>query len=491
MSTARREPIAKVDTAWLRMEQPTNLMMITGVTEFDQPVDFEHFRRIVANRFLAFPRFRQKAVDHPRGCWWEEDDQFELSSHIRRTALPGDAGKAELEDLVSELASTPLDKTKPLWQFHFVENYVGGPVAISRIHHCYADGIALVQVMLSLTETSAEASNRLVEQEAWKKKRAAESNIFNRLTAPARESAGLIQNVSQKVVDEASDLLREPHKAAEYLFGAGEIVSELATALLLEDDPPSRFKGPLGVRKRVSWAAPIPLEEVKAVGHALGATVNDVLISVMTGALHRYLVEAGDDPEALTMRATVPVNLRPLEHARDLGNHFGLVFLDLPINETNPLARLYQVAEFMQELKRSKQAVMSLGLLAVLGMGPAALQKPALELFSRKASTVLTNVPGPQQTLYMAGAPIREMMFWVPQTGSIGMGISIISYHSQVFCGLITDNKLVPDPDTVMRHFLEEFDNLLHLTLLIGPQDGLVAPAAYDEVHEWIQGSLG
>ncbi len=488
MSTARREPIAKVDTAWLRMEQPTNLMMITGVTEFDEPVDFEHFRRIIANRFLAFPRFRQKAVDHPRGCWWEEDDQFEISSHIRRTALPGDAGKAELEELVSELASTPLDKTKPLWQFHFIENYVGGPVAISRIHHCYADGIALVQVMLSLTETSAEASNRLVEQEAWKKKRAAESNIFNRLTAPAREGAGLIQNVSQKVIDEASDLIREPHKAAEYVLGAGEIASELATALLLEDDPPSRFKGDLGVRKRVSWAPPVPLEEVKAVGHALGATVNDVLISVMTGALHRYLIEQGDDPEELTMRATVPVNLRPLEHARDLGNHFGLVFLDLPIDETNPLQRLYRVSAFMEQLKRSKQAVMSLGLLAMLGMGPAALQKPALELFSRKASTVLTNVPGPQQILYMAGAPIREMMFWVPQTGSIGMGISIISYRGQVFCGLITDNKLVPDPDVVMEYFIEEFGNLLHLTLLIGPQPGHVGPEAYDAVHEWIDG---
>ncbi len=490
MSTSRREPIAKVDTAWLRMEQPTNLMMITGVIELAEAVEFEHFRRIVANRFLAFPRFRQRAVDHPRGCWWEEDEQFEISSHIRRTALPGQAGKAELEELVSELASTPLDKTKPLWQFHFVENYSGGPVAISRIHHCYADGIALVQVMLSLTEPSAQASNRLVEQEAWKQRRAAESSIFQRLTAPARESAGLIQNVSQKVVDEATELLREPHKATDYLFGAGEIVSELATALLLDDDPPSRFKGALGVRKRVSWAPPLDLEEVKAVGHALGATVNDVLIATMTGALHRYLVEAGDEPGSLTMRATVPVNLRPLEHARDLGNHFGLVFLDLPISETNPLARLYQVAEFMQRLKKSKQAVMSLGLLAVLGMGPAALQKPALELFSRKASTVLTNVPGPQQTLYLAGAPIREMMFWVPQTGSIGMGISIISYQGQVFCGLITDNKLVPDPQRVIDHFVDEFNDLLHLTLLIGPQDSPVTPETFALVHDWIEASI-
>ncbi len=491
MSTDRKEPIAKVDTAWLRMEQPTNLMMITGVIELAEPVDFEHYRRIVANRFLAFPRFRQKAVDHPRGYWWEEDAQFEISSHIRRTALPGKADKAELEELVSELASTPLDQTKPLWQFHFVENYVGGPVVISRIHHCYADGIALVQVMLSLTEVSAEASNRLIEQETWKKKRAAESNIFNRLTAPARQGAGMLQNVSHKVLDQAVELVQEPHKAANYVCGAGEIMSELATALMLNDDPPSRFKGELGVRKQVSWGRPLPLEEVKAVGHALGATVNDVLISVMTGALHRYLVDRGDDPGSLSMRATVPVNLRPLEHARDLGNHFGLVFLELPISEGNPLARLYRVAELMGRLKQSKQAMMSLGLLALLGMGPATLQRPALELFSRKASTVLTNVPGPQHSLYLAGVPIREMMFWVPQTGSIGMGISIISYNGQVYCGLITDNKLVPDPQTVMELFVDEFDNLLHLTMLIGPQPGRVDAETLYAVHEWIQTDVG
>lgn len=490
MSTARREPIAKVDTAWLRMEQPTNLMMITGVIVLSKPVDFEHFKEIISNRFLAFPRFRQKAVDHVRGCWWEEDEHFEISSHVRRIALPGAAGKAELEEFVSELASTPLDKTKPLWQFHLVENYKDGPAVVSRIHHCYADGIALVQVLLSLTERSAEDSERLVSQERWKERRAAESNIFRRLMAPAKEGLGAVQHVSQKVVDEALHLLREPHVAQEYAYGAGEILTELATALLLEDDPPSRFKGEIGVRKNVALAEPVSLEEVKAVGKALGCTVNDVLIAVMTGALHRYLVERGDDPSELTMRATVPVNLRPLEHARDLGNHFGLVFLDLPIAESNPLARLYQVAEFMHKLKQSKQAVMSLGLLAALGMGPSALQKPALELFSRKASTVLTNVPGPQETLYLAGAPIREMMFWVPQSGSIGMGISIISYEGQVFCGLITDNKLVPDPDEVMHNFHVEFDNLLHLTMLIGPQPGWVSPDLVDDVHQWIEGAV-
>jgi len=487
VTSAKREGISKVDVAWLRMEQPTNLMMITGVIVLEESIDFDAFRDILVNRFLSFRRFRQKAVESARGCWWETDALFEPSAHIVRTALPGDAGKAELEEFVSGLASTPLDKTKPLWQFHVVENYAEGPAIVSRIHHCYADGIALVQVLLSLTESDAEKSLRLISPHHLKRKRAAESNIFRRLMAPAREGIDAVQHFSQKLLEELGQVVREPHLATDYAGTAADLTAELINALLLPDDPPSRFKGRLGVRKSVAWAEPIDLAEVKAVGKALGCTVNDVLIAVMSGALHRYMVDCGDDASQVSMRATVPVNLRPLEHARELGNHFGLVFLELPVAEDNPLARVYRVAEFMRELKNSKQAMMSLGLLAALGMGPATLQKPALELFSRKASSVLTNVPGPQDPLYMAGARIREMMFWVPQTGSVGMGISIISYNGQVFSGLITDNRLVPDPRNVVSNFRREFENLLHLTMLLGPQDAPIPPEAAELMHEWIE----
>ncbi|RFF28722.1 wax ester/triacylglycerol synthase family O-acyltransferase [Wenzhouxiangella sp. 15181] len=470
------------------MEQPTNLMMITGVIMLDEPVDFEAFRDVLVNRFLAFRRFRQKAVESARGCWWETDELFEPSAHIVRTALPGDAGKVELEELVSQLASTPLDKTKPLWQFHLVENYAGGPAVISRIHHCYADGIALVEVLLSLTESDPDKSLRQISPERWKKRRAAESNIFRRLMAPAREGIDAVSHLSYKMLEEVAQVFREPHLAGDYAGIATDLSAELINVLLLPDDPPSRFKGELGVRKNVAWAEPIDLEEVKAVGKALGCTVNDVLIAVMSGALHRYMVECGDDPSEVTMRATVPVNLRPLEHARELGNHFGLVFLELPVAEDNPLARVYRVADLMHELKNSRQAMMSLGLLAALGMGPASLQKPALDLFSRKASSVLTNVPGPQAPLYMAGARIREMMVWVPQNGSVGMGISIISYNGKVFSGLITDNKLVPDPHNVVVNFGREFENLLHLAMLLGPQEEPPHPEMAEMVHEWIDG---
>jgi len=487
VSSPNRQPIAKVDTAWLRMEQPTNLMMITGVIVLRDAVDYESLKEVVASRFLAFPRFRHKAVQTSRGCFWEEDEDFELTSHIRRIALPGDAGREELEEFVSELASTPLDQYRPLWQFHYVENYVEGPALITRIHHCYADGIALVQVMLSLTESDRENSLQLVHPEQWQRHRVRESNVFKRLLEPAREGIDAVQHLGYKLVEEASSLIRDPSQAVDYADAGSEILSELATLLLLNDDPPSRFKGKLGVRKKVAWTQPLPLGEVKALSRALGCTVNDVLIGIMTGALHRYLLDYGDDPSELEIRATIPVNLRPLEHAKDLGNHFGTVFLDLPIWESNPLARVYRVAENMHRLKKSKQATVSLGLLATVGMAPLVVQKAALELFARKATTVLTNVPGPRQSLYLAGAEIDQMMFWVPQSESIGMGISILSYNDKVYCGVISDNKRVPDPQRIVERFGHEFENLLALVMMLGPDADRSPQEVENQYQAWLE----
>ncbi len=148
--------MSKVDTAWLRMEQPSNLMMITGIIELDSAVDYERLLDTIEKRFLVFNRFRQKAVDGAAGAHWVLDEDFDLRSHVRRVALPGKADDEELRILVADLASSPLDHARPLWQFHLVENFVRGPVLVCRIHHCIGDGIALVQVFLSLTDDSPQ-----------------------------------------------------------------------------------------------------------------------------------------------------------------------------------------------------------------------------------------------------------------------------------------------------------------------------------------------
>jgi WS/DGAT/MGAT family acyltransferase len=460
----KRDAMSKVDTAWLRMESPTNLMMITGVLMFETRLDLAALKKIIAERFLAFRRFRQKAVDNGSSAAWETDKDFDLDWHVRLTALPGAADKLELERLVSQFASSPLDHSKPLWQFHVVENYRGGSVLISRIHHCYADGLALVQVLLSLTDAAPSVEQQAELAKVWLKKD--QGSVMERLLEPTR--AGLVKalGAGEKMLGKGLEMWKDPALAADLAREGGEITRELAIALSLADDPPTAFKGPLGVSKRVAWAEPLPLEDVKTVGKALGCTVNDVLLACAAGALRGHLVDAGEAADGLTIRATVPVNLRPLEHAKKLGNHFGLVFLDLPIGEANPMRRLERVAANMRELKRSRQAALTFGLLAAVGMAPVAIQRAALELFSRKATAVATNVPGPQMPLYLAGARVRELMFWVPQNGSIGMGISILSYNGNVHFGLIVDAKLVADPESVVQRFAGEFEKLVFATLM-------------------------
>jgi WS/DGAT/MGAT family acyltransferase len=458
------EPMSKVDTAWLRMERPTNLMMISGVMMFDGKLDIARFKRMLAQRFLAYRRFRQRAVDTPTGAYWEVDTDFDMDWHVRIAGLPGKAGKRELERLVSQLSSTPLDQTKPLWQFHVVDNFQGGSAVITRIHHCYADGIALVQVLLSMADAEAGPEKRVKLERAWLKED--RGNVMERLLQPAREGVSQAVHMGEKVIAKAKDVLSDPQIAGRVIHEATEIARELANVLLLADDPPTRFKGKLGVSKRCAWAEPLDLDEVKAISRGLNCTVNDVLLAAASGALRSYLRDQGDNIDGLTIRATVPVNLRPLEHAKKLGNHFGLVFLDLPIGEPNPLRRLERVAATMRKLKRSRQAIVAFGLLAALGMGPAALQQPALNLFSQKATAVATNVPGPQMPLYFAGTRVREIMFWVPQSGTIGMGISILSYHGKVQFGLIVDAKRVPDPEEVIRRFKPELEKLLLIAMM-------------------------
>jgi diacylglycerol O-acyltransferase len=457
--STRKTPMSRVDHAWLRMERPTNLMMITGVMMFETPVNIVKLKKVLNERFLAYPRFRQKVVETTTGTFWQNDADFDLDYHVRLSALPGKADKAALERFVSQMASTPLDKSKPLWQFHLVEKYDGGSALITRIHHCYADGIALVQVMLSMTDSEAQPSKREPLSKTWLKEDG----------KAVKERMGMIDRymkLGENLLGKGMDFYRDPTLANVVAKEGGEIARELAVALSLSDDPDTVLRGRLGVSKRVAWAPPLPLEDVKAISRVFDATVNDVLMASMTGALRSYMVERGERIDGVTIRATVPVNLRPLEHAKKLGNHFGLVFLDLPIGEIHPVLRLVRVVESMKQLKQSRQAVVVYGLLAALGRAPPVLQNLAFEIFSRKATTVATNVPGPQMPLYLAGEKIKEQMFWVPQTGSIGMGVSILSYNGNVHFGLIADAKLIPDPDAVIQRFIPEFEKLLYIALM-------------------------
>src|SRR5690606_10962435 len=192
---------------------------------------------------------------------------------------------------------------------------------------------------------------------------------------------------------------------------------------------------------------PLPFNEVRTVARILGCTINDVLIATLAGALGRYLETQGERIDGLTLHAAVPVKLRPAnEPELSLRNRFGLVFVDLPIGMRHPVERLYTVHAQMQRRKSSPQAWLIFGLLTAVGSLPAAVEDSVIAAFSAKASVVASNLPGPREELRIAGVPIEEMLFWVPQAGRIGTGIRPLTYNGRVQFGVRADRRAISDP---------------------------------------------
>lgn len=457
------ETLSNVDAAWLHMEDPTNLMTITGVLSFYDKLEFAEVKSILEDRLLCYERFRQKVVESslfgkPR---WVDDENFNLRSHLLRVALPDPGGQAELQEMVSNLMSTPLDMTKPLWQFQYIENYRGGSALVGRIHHAIADGIALVRVLLGMTDDSPGTPRTRTRRPT----RTAPLAGGLWLPEVVNETLQSVRRLTGSIVDSGVENLLDTNKLLANLREGGRTAGALGRLLVMSADPDTAFSGRLGTAKRCAWSTIMPLEKVKVFGKAHGATVNDVLLAGVAGALRRYLLNRGARLDGVDIRAVVPVNLRPDHEVGDLGNRFGLVFLALPVGLADRMERLAELKRRMDGLKRSSEAVLTYALLNVFGMASPEIEGLAVEIFGSKATAVMTNVPGPRETIYMAGKPLRSMMFWVPQSGKLGLGVSIISYAGQVRLGVATDAGLVPDPGSI----IDAFEREMHV--MIGERD--------------------
>lgn len=474
------ERMSKVDTAWLRMDSPSNLMMIVGVWTLQPGIAYEDLCARVQERLLSYNRFTQRVVEDSAGASWVHDRHFDLAQHVVREKLPrlrkGQNMQSALQERVGELAMQPLDPKRPLWQFHLVENYVDedgkkGSALLVRIHHCIADGIALISVTMSLVDGGAAPPSR--------RRRAAPENaedwIANTLIKPLTGMTVKALGLAGDSAANALNLLRDPEKAVttgksgsvDMAKMVWQVMNDAAALALMSDDSPTRLKGKPGIAKRVAWCRPIPLAEVKAVGKALNCSVNDVLLSCVAGALGDYLRGLGDDVDGKEIRVMVPINLRPLDQAYKLGNHFGLAPLVLPIGVQNPIERVFDVRRRMTSLKGSTQPLLAFGMLSVAGMLVKPAQDALLNLFGRKTTAVMTNVPGPAKKLKLCGSTLEQSMFWVPQSGDIGLGVSILSYGGGVQFGVITDTTLCPDPQAIIDAFEPEFTRLSVVTLML------------------------
>ncbi len=470
--------MSRVDTAWLRMDNDVNLMMIVGVWLLTPAVTLETLRERIADKLLKYERFRQRVQTDAMGASWVLDDDFDIARHVIQEKLPrrkGQGERAALQARCGELATTPLDRDRPLWQFHLVPHYEGGCAVILRIHHCIGDGISLISVMMSITDGGSDPPQRRRKgQDAshdehdnphegdW-----LADAVLKPLTDLTVKAIGMYGGGVAKSIDALSHPQQPLLGSLDMAKSGLQVINDVAAMALMSDDSPTLLKGkPVG-KKVVAWGEPMPLDQVKSVGKALGCSINDVLLACVAGAIGSYLTEQGEDPTGKEIRAMVPVNLRPLEKAWQLGNRFGLAPLTLPIGIDNPVERVYAVRQRMSELKGSYQPLLAFAVLSMAGLFIKPVQDAILGLFAKKSTAVMTNVPGPTKPMLFCGSTLRQTMFWVPASGDIGVGVSILSYGGGVQFGLITDRRLCPDPQSIIDRFAPEFDKLLWLTMML------------------------
>jgi WS/DGAT/MGAT family acyltransferase len=420
------------------MDDPTNPMMITVVMHFHGKIDEDRLINTFKVFLGKYRRFRQRIVvpDQPfRRPFWEDDPGYCVEDHLEHRELRHPADEVALDDLINQKVNEPLDFKHPLWQSTLVDNYPAGTVLITRVHHCIADGISLMQILLQMTHTSAvESGNPANLVTAGRDKVSVETSKTGAVSAPSR-----------------------PRRVALYSQPPfAEVLAAAVRIVFRKPDPPSLLKGPLGRRKKVLWSEPFPLPEIRKIARVKHATTNDVLMAIASGAVRRYL-ELHGEVRTQNLRAFVLVNLRTRAIDEELGNKFGLVFLTLPVALEQPLERLGMVKQGMDQLKSSAEYAATYFILKVLGSMPEWIENIAIKIFDRKGTMVATNVPGPRKPLYLAGAPIRSIMAAVPQSGRIGVGLSFISYIDEVVFGLNVDSGLVPDPEAFIQLFSEEF----------------------------------
>lgn len=431
-----------VDHAWLRMDRPENLIVVNSVLWTDRPVDDDVMRAVLEERLIGqFPRFTQRP-EPPRTPFgrahWVTDESFDLDRHLVYVTLDPPGDMAALQQYVGDVQHVPLDPALPLWQVHIISGFDAGTAVLSRIHHSVADGIALTRVLLSLTDEQPDAG-----------------------FAPPHDgrSPPLPRRVG-RLLSESVSTVTHPSRLVQMGSNAVHDAARLAHIADLPPKRPSLLNGQVGVAKLATWSEPIALDEVKAIGRACGCTLNDVMLAALGGAFRRYLVEHGEEPADVPV--LVPVDLRPPDQPlpRELGNNFGFFFVNLPVAAADPRERLEVAHARAEELKSSPEALVALGVLAGMGISPGPVEDFGVAFFVTKASGLVTNVPGPQQPIYFAGAKVDGVIGWVPRGGDMTFGISIFSYHGTVRIGVSTDAATIPDPEALVAGFQDELQVL-------------------------------
>ena len=450
--------LSALDVSFLYMETATTPMHVGGVAVFDpppdRPVDYDGLCELVSRRLGLVPRYRQKVRWVPgrlANPVWVDDEEFDISYHVRRSALPRPGTLDQLRALVGRIQSRQLDRARPLWEIYFVEGLEDGRFAIlTKTHHAMVDGVSAIDIgtlILDPTPTPRE-----VPGDAWVPERepSALGLMTDAVTDTLRRPDELVETVRAGITDARA-------VAGRVLGAAGGMVA--AARSQLRPAPPSPLNAAIGEQRRYGMAA-TELDDYKRVRKAHGGTVNDVVLATVAGALRTWLLTRGESvTPTTTVRAMVPVSVRSEAEGGKLGNRVSSYFVDLPVGEPSPVVRLHQVSYAMKAHKESGQAVGATALVALSGFAPPTIHSAAARLASgfaaRLFNVVVTNVPGPQFPLYAAGAQMVECYPVVPLAKGQAVSVGLTSYNGGVFYGLNADRDAMPDVD-VLAQCLEE-----------------------------------
>jgi diacylglycerol O-acyltransferase / wax synthase len=447
------ERLTGLDASFLHLESPSAHMHVAGVMLFEgSPPPHDELVEAISGRLHLVPRYRQRLALVPLGQGrprWVDDPHLNLNYHVRSTALPAPGTEDQLKALAGRVFSQRLDRDKPLWELWVVEGVGGGErfAVLSKTHHALVDGISGVDIMSVLFDTSPEPEAPPDPGKRWlprplpSRTQLLAEALIERATVPA------------EVVRGVRAVFRAPRRIASAAVGSLAGVGAMAWAGI-NAAPPSQYNVPIGPHRRFTWAR-VSLADVKAIKDALGGTVNDVMLAIVTGGISRDLRRRGVDVRGLELKAMVPVSMRAQEARGALGNQVTAMMAPLPVGLEDPTARFETINTAMKRLKEGGQAVGAKVMTDLSGFAPPNIMSQAARVVARQRffNVVVTNVPGPQFPLYLMGREMIEAFPMVPLLDRQALGVAIMSYNGRINFGLVGDYDVMADIDQLAKDF--------------------------------------
>jgi diacylglycerol O-acyltransferase len=455
--------LSPLDVSFLYMETPTTAMHVGGVCVFDPPeggFDYDKLVELISQRIGLVPRYRQKVKWVPgrlANPVWVDDEEFDVTYHVRRSALPKPGNDEQLKELVGRLQSRQLDRHRPLWEIYLVEGLEGGRVAIvTKTHHAMVDGVSAVDIGTVILDV--DRTPRQVPEDDWvpRHEPSSVSLLLGAATDFVTRPTGAIDTARAAAGDARAT-------AGTAIAIAGGVLAQ--AKLLARQAPDTPFNVPIGEQRRFGMVA-TDLDDYKRVRKSHGGTVNDVVLATVSGALRTWLLTRGEKVTPTTVvRAMVPVSVRVDEQKGELGNRVSSYFVDLPVGEGSAVMRLHQVSFAMRGHKESGASVGADALIQLTGFAPPTIHalgaRTASVMTRRLFNLVVTNVPGPQFPLYAAGAEMLSMYPVVPLAKNQAVSIGLTSYNGGVYYGLNADRDAMPDIDVLAGCITEALAELV------------------------------